>query len=249
MKTDLVYVRINFSMAYLREWLNGKASIEEQGSHTVYWMPAKIFSQIPIKRWKHNRPPDESRVAEIREWTQTSKRVDGIIYLACVDNEIVCYESNHRREALKGLEGLHNIFVDMMWDATDEQVKSEFFRLNKAISVPELFVTEQQDIRLEDLLQIVNGFCTNYAKIQSPSKHPQRPNFNRDNLMDDVYQITRELNIGVEEVMRRLLRLNFELRARDKSKLSRTVIDKCEKSGLWLFAWKSRLSAADLEGF
>jgi len=236
-----------FPMALFRDLLTSdKVSFEIQGNHTVYWMPAKIFNQLPIKRWKHNRPPDEARVAEIREWVQTSKRVDGIIYLACVDNEIVCYESNHRREALKGIEGLHNILVDMMWEATDEQVKAEFFRLNKAISVPELFVTEQREIRVDDLLQIVDGFCKNYTALKSNSRHPQRPNFNRDNFMEDFYHIVRDSGKSVEEVMQRLLQFNHHLGSRDKSKLSKTIIEKCERSGLWLFAWRPRLTAADL---
>ena len=234
-------------MALFRDLLTpDKVSLDIQGTHIVYWMPAKIFNQLPIKRWKHNRPPDESRVAEIREWIQTSKRVDGILYLACVDNEIVCYESNHRREALKGIEGLHNILVDMMWDVTDEQVKAEFFRLNKAISVPELFVTEQQEIRVDDLLQIVEGFCRNYSSLKSNSRHPHRPGFNRDNFMEDFYHIVRDSKLGIEEVMQRIVVLNHELRNRDKSKLSKAVLEKCERSGLWLFAWKPRLCATDL---
>ncbi len=233
-------------MSYLREWLVGKASVEEQGPHTMYWMPALIFTQLPIKRWKHNRPPDDDRVQEIREWIKTSKRVDGIIYLACVDNEIVCYESNHRREALKGIEGLHNILVDMMWNATNEQVKSEFFRLNKAISVPDLFVDEQTDVRVDDLLAVVNGFCDNYGKLKSPNKHPHRPNFNRDNFLEDVYHIVKETKQPIDAVMTRLTQYNQELRDRDKAKLSKAVVEKCERTGLWLFAWKPRLTASDL---
>ena len=233
-------------MSYLREWLVGKASVEEQGSHTMYWMPATIFTQLPIKRWKHNRPPDDDRVREIRDWIQSSKRVDGIIYLACVDNEVVCYESNHRREALKGIEGLHNILVDMMWNATNDQVKAEFFRLNKAISVPELFVDDQTDVRVDDLLAVVNAFCDNYGKLKSPNKHPHRPNFNRDNLLEDLYHIVKDTKHSIDDVMTRLNHYNQDLRARDKTKLSKTVVEKCERTGLWVFAWKPRLSAADL---
>lgn len=233
-------------MSYLREWLVGKASVEEQGSHTMYWMPATIFTQLPIKRWKHNRPPDDDRVREIRDWIQSSKRVDGIIYLACVDNEVVCYESNHRREALKGIEGLHNILVDMMWNATNDQVKAEFFRLNKAISVPELFVDEQTDVRVDDLLAVVNAFCDNYGKLKSPNKHPHRPNFNRDTLLEDLYHIVKDTKHSIDDVMTRLNHYNQDLRARDKTKLSKTVVEKCERTGLWVFAWKPRLSAADL---
>jgi hypothetical protein len=233
-------------MSYLRDWLVGKASVEEQGTHTMYWMPAVIFNQLPIKRWKHNRPPDQDRVREIRDWIETSKRVDGILYLACIDNELVCYESNHRREALKDVEELHNILVDMMWNATNDQVKAEFFRLNKAVSVPELFIDDQPEVRIGDLLAVVNGFCDNYGKLKSPNKNPHRPNFNRDTLLDDLYQIVKETKLPIDEIMTRIAQYNQELRSRDKSKLSKTVIEKCERTGLWVFAWKPRISAADI---
>jgi hypothetical protein len=32
----------------------------------------------------------------------------------------------------------------------------------------------------------------------------------------------------------------------DKSKLSAKVVEKCEKSGLWLFAWSARINEKDL---
>jgi len=212
----------------------------------MYWMPATVFAELPIRRWKYNRPPDATRVAEIREWVEQSKRVDGILYLAWVDNELVCYESNHRREAIKGVPGLHAILVDVIWDATDETIKQEFFRLNKAISVPELFVTKESSVNVDDLLKTVHAFCDNYSKLQSPSKHPQRPNFNRDLFLDDVYQIVKESGLTVGEVMDRLTRLNNELRSKDRRRLTDRIIAKCEETGLWLFAWKSRLSLSDL---
>ena len=234
-------------MEPIRDFLaKNNVSTAVQGTHTVYWMPASVFAQLPIRRWKHNRPPDATRLAEIREWVQESKRVDGIIYLAWVDNELVCYESNHRREAIKGLEGLHAILVDMMWDATDETIKQEFFRLNKAISVPELFVANESRFSVDELLKSVHGFCDNYSKLQSPSKHPQRPNFNRDLFLEDVYQIVKETGRSIDDVMDRLTRFNLFLRSKDKSRLTDRTIAKCEETGLWLFAWKPRVTATDL---
>lgn len=235
-------------MDLIRDFLvKHKVSTDVQGDHTVYWMSAAVFAQLPIRRWKHNRPPDEARVAEIRQWIETSKRVDGIIYLAWINDELVCYESNHRREAIKGVDGVHNILVDMMWTATDTSLKEEFIRLNKAISVPELFVTDQAEVRVEDLLQYVDGFCRNYAALKSNSSRPHRPGFNRDTFMEDVYQLVKESGLGLDEIMRRIGALNRNLRARDTSKLSKTIVDKCERSGLWLFAWKPRLTVSDIQ--
>jgi hypothetical protein len=61
----------------------------------------------------YNRPPDKDRVAEIHDFMNQSKRMDGMLYVACVNKELVCYESNHRREALIGIEGMNPILVDI----------------------------------------------------------------------------------------------------------------------------------------
>jgi hypothetical protein len=233
-------------MAYLQEYLKTHASSDVQGRHTVYWIPFDVFRKLPMERWRFNRPPDEERVAEIREWMRTSERVDGIIYLAAIGPKLVCYESNHRREATEGLMTLHNVLVDILWDATDEEVKQEFFRLNKAVSVPELYVTEAPSVQLDELRKAVDAFCENYKSLKVPTGRPQRPNFNRDMITDEFYRMTQELKIGVHELMDRLMTLNTKLRTRDKSKLTDKVRAKCEATGLWLFAWSAKLNSADL---
>lgn len=218
------------------------------GSHHVYWIPIKVFNAIPIKRWKHNRPPDEDRIKEIQEYMKAKGRMDGMIYVACINDELVCYESNHRREALKGLDNLAMILVDVIWDATNDVVKEEFFRLNKAVSVPELYLEEEKVINLYDgLKEAVDSFCENYKKLKSSSNHPQRPNFNRDTILDEFYRVMKENNIGIDIFSRKLMKLNSDMSRRDKSKLSDKIIKKCEESNLWLFAWSSKLNAKELE--
>ena len=245
-KTDSEPLRYVSPMAYLQEYLAKNASSDVQGRHTVYWVPFDVFQKLPIERWQYNRPPDEGRVAEIREWMRTSERVDGIIHLAAIGPKLVCYESNHRREAMEGLTTLHNVLVDILWGATDEEVKREFFRLNKAVSVPDLYVTEAPGVQLDELRKAVDAFCENYKPLKVPTGRPQRPNFNRDMVTDEFYRMTQELKIGVPELMDRLMSLNAKLRARDRSKLAEKVIAKCEASGLWLFAWSAKLNSSEL---
>lgn len=229
-------------MEYLKSFLKETSIGGEHGTHHVYWIPLKVFSQLPIKRWKHNRPSDKDRVAEIHEYMKTSHRMDGVIYLACIENELVCYESNHRREALRGLDSMNDILVDIIWEATDDIVKSEFLRLNKAVSVPELYVENVVDINFDQLRSVVDDFCTAYKSHKVSSGKPQRPNFNRDNLTDDLYRIIKENNIGIEKLMDRLADYNRQLTTKDKSKLTDKIIQKCSQSGLWIFAWSSRLN-------
>jgi hypothetical protein len=233
-------------MAFLEKYLQDNATGGPHGTHSVYWITSEVFNQLPIKAWKFNRPPDVDRITEINRHMNETKRMDGIIYLACVDNELVCYESNHRREALRGLEGIQPLLVDIIWHATDENVKDEFLRLNKAVSVPELYIAEEADVVITGIKDAVDLFCEKYACHKVGSNRPQRPNFNRDTVIDEFYRIMKENRIGIDEFIIRLQRLNAEMAGRDKSKLAQKVIDKCEKSGLWLFAWSSKLNASEL---
>ena len=226
---------------YLPFLLQNNASIDHQGTHDVCWIPAKVFNQLPIYRWKYNRPCDPDRVAEIREYMKTSKRVDGVIYLACINNQLVCYESNHRREAMRGLDDLHNVLIDIIWSATDEMIKEEFLRLNKAVSVPELYLGDASTTMMNEVRTIVDEFCNNYKKLKVNSGRPQRPNFNRDMLTDEFVRVMREKNLTPTEFAEWITERNKELSRRDRTGLSEKVIRKCEETGLWLFAWSVKI--------
>lgn len=235
--------------SFIQKFLSDNATGGPHGSHSVYWVPIKVFNELPIKSWKHNRPPDPQRIAEIREFMKQSKRVDGLIYLACVDDTLVCYESNHRREALK--EGMPTdmaqILVDVLWNASDDMVKAEFFRLNKAVSVPDLYIDSHAEDSVISVLAAVDTFCASYPRLRSSSGRPQRPNYNRDNLTQEFVRLMKELHISADELLARLERLNEEMSHRPKNKLTHAVGSKCEASGLWLFAWSSSLNAKELD--
>jgi hypothetical protein len=234
--------------SFIQKYLTDNASGGAHGSHHVYWVPVKIFNSLPITSWKFNRPPDTERVEEIRGFMKESKRVDGLIYLACVNHQLVCYESNHRREALaKDMpEDMAQILVDVLWDATDDTVKAEFFRLNKAVSVPDLYVDNTSEESVATVLAAVDTFCAKYPALRSKNGRPNRPNYNRDNLTQEFVRLMKELNISAEELLVRLERLNVQMSRWPKNKLTHAVGSKCEASGLWLFAWSPVLNAKDL---
>jgi len=234
-------------MAHIQKYLtDNNVAGGEHGSHHVYWVPLHIFNDLGIERWKHNRPPDTDRVAEIHAFIQQSGRVDGMMYLACINKKLYCYESNHRREALIGITEVAPILVDIMWDATHEQVKAEFLRLNKAVSVPELYVTDEPVVDMDALIAARKSFETRYKSLKVTTGRPQRPNFNSELLLDDFNAITKENKISVDEMMRRLDNLNVKLSFKGiDAKLTEKVKDKCTQSGMWLFAWNSRLNPKD----
>jgi hypothetical protein len=218
----------------------------EHGENRHIWMvPVKLFNELPINQWKFNRPPDMDRVAEIHQHILKAKRVDGVIYLAEVGTEIVCYESNHRRLGVKGVDECADILIDIMWNATDEDVKQEFFRLNKCVPVPDLYVSKDIVVETGELIAARDAFCKKYAALKSTSANPHRPGFNQEGILNDFLEITKRHKITVDEMMTRLDKLNTKMATRDRKKLTQNVIEKCEKSGLWLFAWEKRLSLRD----
>jgi hypothetical protein len=207
----------------------------------VYAIPMDVFRSLDIKQWKFNRPPDITRLAEIRSWMTEFKRMDGVLNLAYISGEgLVCFEGNHRRLALDGLD--ITVFADVLWDVTDEIVVHEFRRLNKSICVPDLYVTENHYAVRENIEKAVQEFRKKYPSMESSSGRPQRPNFNRDKLTDELFRLHKELGISIEDLMVKLNSLNDTLKVSDKSKLSDSIKQKCEKSGLWLFAWNSSIN-------
>lgn len=230
-----------------KEILSTKATGGQHGNnHYVYWVPVDIFNSLDISRWKFNRPPDIARIESIREELKTLKRIDGIIYLGYVNNQLVCYEGNHRREALlKAPSGMSLILVDIIWDTTDDVIKEEFLRLNKSVSVPELY-KDPDEKRREELVAIRDRFVKRYKSYKSTSPQPNRPNLNPDNFLSQLDRIMREAELSAEELEKRLDEVNMKYKMKEKSpKMSETIIKKCTEGGLWLFSESSELLLND----
>jgi hypothetical protein len=212
----------------------------------IYAIPMEKFRSLFVRQWKYNRPPDMTRIPEIHDWMRQFHRMDGVLNLAYIQGEgLVCFEGNHRRLALDGLD--IPVMTDIVWDATDESVRHEFFRLNKAVSVPELYVSETPATMRVEMEDAVAQFRKKYSSMESTSGKPQRPNYNRDKLMDELMRLQKELVIPVGELMNRLYGLNESYSNKDKSKLTEKMRQKCENSGLWLFAWSSSIPTKDLQ--
>jgi hypothetical protein len=225
-----------------------KSYLNEYRLHNtnVYAIPGEIFKTIEIKPWKYNRPADMSRVPEIHNWMNTSKRMDGILNLAYIQRDgLVCFEGNHRRMALDGIDSIL-VIAEILWDTSDEIIRSEFQRINKSISVPDLYVAETDaDVKVE-IENAVAAFRKKYPSHETHSGRPNRPNFNRDKLTDDLLRLHKELVLPINVIIDRLHMLNELYEMKDRTSLNAKIVEKCSKSGLWLFAWSTTISANEL---
>nr|QBK86238.1 MAG: hypothetical protein LCMAC102_00330 [Marseillevirus LCMAC102] len=199
-----------------------------------------------ISIWQYNRPIDETRIQVIKEYIEKQKYVDGIIYVAeFQENKKIsynCYDGFHRLKALQLIKDDLKIIVHVTYQATVDQIKSKFKALNSAISVPELYLDETNDETIQSLKiiieEVVEYICKKWSKYQSISKRPQRPNFNRDNLKDQLYDyINQPSHIGVNasRLIKAIDKLNEDYSNRKFVNTSQKVISKCKKMGCFLF--------------
>jgi hypothetical protein len=200
-----------------------------------------------VEMWKYNRPHDQARVEEIKSYIDKTGVVDGIIYLAEIEQggciKYVCYDGNHRRLALKEM-GETKVLVNLLLDADDEMIKNKFVALNQANPVPELYMIEGDEEMLEKVKSMVNDVVRDLVKMfpkhVSTSKKPKRPNFNRDMVVDQLGTFIMEgklYDLGRTELAKKLLELNIKYMSGYNlpKRVSKNILDKCKKNRCYLF--------------
>jgi len=248
----------------------GKKIIDYTGSSGVkevtFLTDLTFLSKFKVKNWKHNRPCDLNRVDEIYKTIQINQKVDGIIYIAqqLEENEIsyYCYDGNHRVSALKKLPNDLEIplIINILFNATNNSIIRNFSSLNKSCPVPTIFIkkpNEKRDKFKLTLLEVTKYLIEKYPKNVSTSRNPQKPNFNRDQIMDKLYDHYVLINKfpNKEEIISRLEFINKKYHSytiiknpKDKknitdkqkkkkndNKISDKILKKCELTGCYLF--------------
>ncbi len=211
------------------------------GTHTGYLLKFKHIGPI-CKKWSKNRDPDLSRVNDMVEYYKKGGYIPKIIHVAELHGEgLVCYDGNHRREMLHTLDDeTLECIVDVMFNASHEDIFESFESINRAIDVPEIYLDDSLNIR-DDVLELVKKYETKYKPFVSKASKCRPPNFNRDVFTENITNIYKYLNgtKTVKEIEGFLETLNTEY-AKNKickahSKYKEPVTSKCDKYKMWLF--------------
>lgn len=209
------------------------------GKHHGYLMPFMHIAPF-VRKWSRNRDPDMTRVRDMLAYHEKGGYIPKLIHLAEASEGLVCYDGNHRRELLTLLPGETSCIVDVMFDATPDDIFESFEHINKAVDVPDIFLNDMNDIK-DDVLQLVKQYETKYPSFVSKSSKCRSPNFNRDTLTDNITTIYSYLNgtKTVKEIGELLETLNHEYSnnkiCKKHSTYRDTIIEKCKTHGLWLF--------------
>jgi hypothetical protein len=213
---------------------------------------------LPIENWKHNRPPDEFRVAEIVEYIiEQDNEILQPLYIH-YNSKIGVYEmldGIHRYSAMKNVKGNplisdKAVFVHLFVDLTYGKLIDIFQNLNKTLPVPELYMNPAQDnVNQKQIIEeIVKEWKKNYKGHFSNSNNYTIPNINDTsftNILSDLYTSYKVRSKA--KLLERIERANTNIKAyiiADDAldeipiKFSDKQKKKCRDSGCYLFLYK-----------
>lgn len=151
----------------------------------------QICNKIPeFTNWNKNRPPDNTRINELKEYylNEKVKVIPGIIYAWDNNETLQIYDGIHRilaaKELVKEDNNLQFTFLINIYKTEDEDlIIKDFKAINKSCPVPTLYTNEQNELTLLKRVvceNVISELCKNYQAFVSPSRKPYKYNFNRD---------------------------------------------------------------------
>ena len=245
------------SEEFIRNSLN-LCKIKEANHKITYKLSIQVFNQLEVKPWSRQRPVDITRVEEITKSIHENKDIDGMLLMAWHPKEkLIVYDGQHRWKAISQLpkDCSYWVIVEILWNATEEQIYNEFVRVNKSVPVSDLYTSPfvEKEAR-HDIEEFVKELVEEYRPFVSASRKPQRPNFNRDVVTDELFTLWKDHFSEVEfpSLKRAILDVNTEYHTNPMStartaKLSENAKQKCNLYGFWLFAETGRLDPRHLE--
>lgn len=219
-------------------------SIYDINGHKGYMIQWKLIAPF-CKKWSRNRDPDMERVSEMIEYHNKGGYIPRMIHLAEINDEgVVCYDGNHRKEVFNNCsdDSVMSI-VDVMFDATQNEVYKAFNNINKSVQLPAIYISDTDDdnnIKAE-IVKLVKIYEVKYKPFLSTSARCHAPHFNRDSFTDNIYNIYLSFGkvIGVEEIGKLLELLNYEYSreriCRPHAIYKQALLEKCRKYNMWLF--------------
>ena len=220
------------------------------------------------QQWKYNRTLNSDKVHEIIDLIQTSKPniLDSVLHFFFDNhsNKYICFDGNHRRQALVILHKQYNIQLQVLCyvhtftlgdlESVDNLIIEKFNIINKSTPIPNIYTSIHDSLIIHDKSLQENNFHKSvimenvlryyknvYKSFYSLSSNPKRPNFNDTMFLD----LCSELSFSSEEDLKQQLdslnqkaKLPFD---KDTSGLSSYIVHKCKQSQFFLFSRHSTL--------
>jgi hypothetical protein len=240
--------------------LGENINIENQ-LHKTFIVDFSVISPI-VKKWSRNRDCDPIRVKELYDFYLGGGYIPKILHLAELKDSktLVCYDGNHRREMFDNLsidQKKFKIIIDVIFNATERDIYESFDNINKSVQLPTIYLGNEVCDVLPQIKKLVRTYEKRYPSLMSSSARCIRPHFNRDFLIDNIHDLYKSLNenedskITIGKLGNILEQLNDKYSKGEMCKshscFKRTVVNKCQQSGLWLFIENRSVVITDIE--
>lgn len=232
---------------------------DDLGNEIVLKVQLKDLLNAKIKNWHGNRPPDKVRCNDIALWIYNNNpKINTSFYMIYnnLKKRFEIFDGIHRLTALRQLkEDSENIYskienqeviVYMYFNTTEGQVIDLFTSLNKCVSVPELYSSNQKEEKRNAIEAICKEWQKKYKGAFSPSTNPNLGKMNRDtfiDLLDKLYE-KHQIDCSDPDVLRQRLdtenaKIRDEWAKRRTLKVAeRNAYVKCQALGCYLFLYK-----------
>ena len=199
-----------------------------------------------LQNWSKNRPEDKVRVVDISNNLKQTKSVIGEIRLWKQGNSYYIYDGLHRYKAAELLSNNANINLDLyiiVYDTANElNIIEEFMEINKTVPIPSLYIDNSSNTSY--IQPIIRQYQEAYPDFAKPSRSPQKPNFNRDCVVDIIHNIIKDkVDFTSHKLVEILDIINNCIKADVSNNIyynklpSAKVLEKCRKFDLYLFLY------------
>jgi hypothetical protein len=203
-------------------WIKKRRTIS---SKRVLYSVRSDFLVFYTEMWFRNRYPDTERVIDIMKSIEQEGEPDNRIYLAWINGvgKLMCFDGNHRREALIRLYHLKNftcwIDLDILMNVDDKEVVKAFRRINLGVSVADIYIeTNETDIPLEQTIvyrteEFINTFRKKWKYVIVDKNKTRAPYCTKNNFIEiiqpylnnperlmDAFHIIHEDNIATIDI-------------------------------------------------
>ena len=219
-------------------------------------------SENKIINWKYNRPPDTIRCKEIAEVIYNKKQeVDWIFYMIYENDILHIIDGIHRFHSLQIIKRENNkpadyltpnvfgtnsvewlcekyLLISLRTNISNGETIDLFQLLNKSTPVPELYFNNSNEEKRKLIESIVNEWISEFNSHFTSSKSPNIPNMNRDKfieILDFVYEKYKLNSSNNYLLSEKLYEFNSKLKKNPPKKISDIAIDKCNKTGCFIF--------------
>lgn len=236
---------------------------DELGNDVVLKVQLKDLLNAKIKNWHGNRPPDKLRCNDIALWFYNNNpKINTAFYMIYnnLKKRFEIFDGIHRLTALRQIKEdsekdgelrsaypkIENqeVIVYMYFNATEGQVIDLFTSLNKCVSVPELYSSNQKEEKRNAIETICKEWQKKYKGAFSTSSNPNLGKMNRDTFIDLLDKLYDKHEIFDPDVLKEMLdieniKISNEYLKRKNLKVSeRNAYIRCQESGCYLFLHK-----------